>query len=240
MLHARSTLNKILLIFAAMAGVEFFFFYRRLNTVSSAIDKESQLSRSLGSILTDSRIHLVFLAVFLILTILLTLNGYEFKGKISYTIRRLSIAEKCYFFLQGLYYSGVYLLFLMFQIFLIFLLSTYYFRAVPESYYSNQTLFTLFYSNDFLHSLLPLEETIRSVTNLIMTLALGFSAAFSSYCQRGKSKRGGNIVVLTFLYALTFQSGLGTYFYIVILTTSITSLILIVFSMLRKEERCDV
>lgn len=234
MLHVRSSIYKILLVFAVMAASEAFFFSTHLNKIMSSDSSEDKIRLGLGCILEDSRIHFLFLAAFLLISIILLSQGFDFKEKTVYTIRRLSIPEKQYFLLQGLYYTLVYLLLFCVQILLVYLLGRYYFITVPENNYSNQTFFLIFYSNQFLHSLLPLEETVRGVRNVIMIFALGYSNAYQSYTHR-RGKKQGMFLILSIFVILNFQSSLGSFVGdTLIIAASCTVLCFIGYSMLKR------
>lgn len=240
MLHIRSTFYKILIVFTAMASAEFFLFSRHLSKMLASDFDEDILRLGLGIIFDDSSIYSVFRIAFLIIGILLVLHSNEFKEKTSYSIRRLRIPEKHYFLLQGLYYSMIYVLFFTVQLVIIWLLSQYYFRTVPESFYSNQTLFLTFYSNSFLHSLLPLDETIKVVHNILIIFALGFSAAYQTYTQR-REKKQGMFYILALIVLLTFQSGLGTFGGdLFTILASVTVLCIIGYNMLRKGNGYEI
>lgn len=197
---------------------------------------EELMRLGLTHIFEESKIHLVFLGAFLIISIILTLNGFEFKNRISYTIRRLTLTEKEYFLLQGLCCSLIYLIFMTVQIALVYLLSVYYFHTVPEMYHSNQTLFVTFYMNDFLHSLLPLHDTVRVVRNVLMIIALGFSSAYQSYSQRRGSKQS-MFLVLAFMVVLCFKTSLGSFVGdTMIISGSVTALVIISTVMLKRGD----
>ena len=210
MLHIRSTFYKILLIFAGMTGLQIFLLSQEFTRMLNLWETDSQFYLSLDALITESGIHLVFLVGFLLITLILALNGFEFKEKISYTIRRLSLSEKHFFLLQGFYGSMIYLLLFFVEIGTIAVFSLYYLKTVPDSFYSNQTLFLTFYTNDFLHSLLPLEETVRVVRNILLVIAFGYTGAYQSYSQR-RGKKQWMVLLLTFLTILNFKSEIGTF-----------------------------
>jgi hypothetical protein len=210
MLHIRSTFYKILFVFAGMIGLQIFLLSQEFAEMLRMWHTDSYFYLSLDALITESGIHLVFLAGFLLITLTLTLNGFEFKEKISYTIRRLSLSEKHYFLLQGLYYSMIYLLLFFVEIGTIAAFSLYYMKTVPDGFCSNQTLFLTFYTNNFLHSLLPLEETVRVVRNILLVIAFGYTSAYQSYSQR-RGKKQWMVLLLTFLTILNFKSEIGTF-----------------------------
>jgi len=209
-LHIRSTFYKILLVFAGLFGIQFFLLTQKMHQYLDSWNRNHEIYMSLDVLIDESRIHLVFLAAFLFITLILTLHGFEFKEKISYTIRRLSIPEKEYFLIQGFYGSIIYLLLFLMELAIIAVFSCYYTRMVPEAFYSNQTLFLTFYTNDFLHSLLPLEEMVRVVRNILLIFTFGYTAAYQSYSQR-RGRKQWMLLLLTFLTVLNFKSALGTF-----------------------------
>ena len=233
MLHIGSTFYKILLIFAGMIGLQIFLLSQEFTEMLRIWHDDSQFYLSLDALITESGVHLVFLAGFLLITLLLTLNGFEFKEKISYTIRRLSLSEKHYFLLQGLYGSMIYLLLFIIEIGTIATFAFYYIKTVPDTFCSNQTLFLTFYTNDFLHSLLPLEETVRVVRNAFLIFTFGYTSAYQSYSQR-RGTKGWMVLLLSFLTILNFKSEIGTFIGdIFLIFVSATMLIIIGYHLLK-------
>jgi hypothetical protein len=216
-----------------MAGIQIFLLSQEFTRMLNLWQADSQFYLSLNALITESGIHLVFLAGFLLIALILTLNGFEFREKISYTIRRLSLSEKHYFLLQGFYGSMIYLLLFFVEIGTIAVFSLYYLKTVPDSFYSNQTLFLTFYTNDFLHSLLPLEETVRVLRNILLIITFGYTSAYQSYNQR-RGKKGWMILLLTFLTILNFKSEIGTFIGdIFLIFVTITMLLIIGWHMIK-------
>ena len=211
MLHVRSTIFEILFMFTYLAGIETFLFSRHLGAVYSKISTQGITSYPFTELISESHLVKIFVFAFFHLTLILVKNGMERKGKASYTIRRLPVTEKQYFLIQSLYHTTVYVLFMAFQLCILFLFYQYYMYKLPESFYSNQTLFLAFYSNDFLQGLLPLEETSRILRNILEILALGFTTAHVSYSQR-RRKKSFWIIPVGFITMLGFFNPLGSFF----------------------------
>ncbi len=240
MLHIRSTIYKILPVFLVMGSIEFLLFYRILERLSNPVYREDKYYQGFSYYVTASRIPFLFLAAFLLITLILTLHGFEFKEKNSYTLRRLRISEKKIFFLQGIFGTLIYFLLFAVQIFLIFLFAGLYFHIASADTYSAQTLFLSFYKNDFLHSLLPLEETFRVFRNLWGILALGFSSAYQSYCQR-RGKKSFLIIPVAFIGILTFQTSLGSqYGEYTMIAVSLIALFRIGYQITRKGDGYEI
>lgn len=210
MLHVRSSFYKILVIFAGLFGTQIFLLTKKLHYYIDLWNTDGEIYMSLDVLIDDSLIYLVFLIGFLLITLILTSQGFEFKEKISYTIRRLSIPEKQYYLIQGFYNSMIYLLLFLVELMIIAAFAFYSVNMIPDTFYSNQTLFLAFYTNDFLHSLLPLEETVRVVRNVFLIFTFGYVSAYQSYAQR-RGKKQWLLIIVTFLTVLNFKSALGTF-----------------------------
>lgn len=189
MLMARSSIYKIFGLFALTAAVEGVLFWLTLRR------DFAYGSFGLELVVEDSHISWVFGAGFLLMTLLLSLTGCEGKSRCGYTLRRLSVSERWVFVWQCVYNVLCYLLLWAVQILTaIALCRLYEAKAAPE-YVSGQTVFLAFYRSDFLHSLLPFEETVFWVRNAVFAVTLGICAARFPMAQR-KGKRFTELIVL--------------------------------------------
>lgn len=178
MLMVRSSFYKILGLLALMAVAEATLFH-------FALDGGANLEH----VVKYSRITYPFYIVFVLLTLLLCSAGCEFGSKTGYTLRRLSISEKRVFFWQCVYNTAAYLLFWAVQVLVAVALCTAYVTVFADSpYITHQTLFLAFYRSDFLHSLLPMENILFWVRNLLFFVSLGVTTAHFPYSQRRRSK----------------------------------------------------
>ena len=155
---ARSSFFKVLLILLAMCAVEFTFFHFGLKDALEAYEVVGSGMPSLERMFMRAATNVYFRVALALITVVICLPGCEFKSKTSYTMRRLSISERATFFHQAAYNALVYLMLFGVQLVAVFGLSQYYLSVVPEECISNQSMFLAFYRNDFLHSLLPLED----------------------------------------------------------------------------------
>lgn len=232
MLLEKKTIYKILLTFLAMVGIECGL---AVHLLYSYLSKEETPKITFQTLFSHSYIIPVFLGSFLILTLILCLNGCEFKGKPSYTLRRLSISEQSIFLWQSLYNSGCYFMLLAVQLAGILLLFFLFKAAAPNNTFYSQSLFITFYTNSFLHSLLPLEEISRWIRNICLCLGLGFAAAYQPFAQR-RRKRQGVILVLCYLAILCFRAPLGSFANdMFVIGTSIFTVGYLTYLVFRKE-----
>ena len=104
--------------------------------------------------------------------------------KTAYTVGRLQIGEKAFFYIQTAY--NFLMLFALFavQAILLFAMCKYYVSQAPSEIISEQSLFLAFYRVDFLHSVLPLDETFMVVGNLSIIIGLfNIVSLLNSFCK---------------------------------------------------------
>lgn len=196
LLAARAGVYRLILVLVLTAAAEGAFF--RIGLHSSALE----LAVRAGGM------AIVFCAAFLLLTLLLCGSGCAFSSQPGYTLRRLSVSERSVFLSQAAFHAAAYLILWCAQVLLALLLCRGYVAANPE-HSSSQSIFLAFYRNAFLHSLLPLEETGRWVSNTVLALGLGLCTAAIPFWQRRRQKKLVPILMIL-LAALFFRSPLGT------------------------------
>ena len=199
MLMARSSIYKVISVLMLMAVAEWGLFYRRL---AQGVMSDCH---NLEIVVDDSRIAWVFGVAFLLITIFLCQTGCGFSSKTGYTLQRLSISERMVFVWQSIYNVMCYCLFWFTQILIVFGLCSLYVNMAPKGYVTNQTVFLAFYRNDFLHSLLPMEDVGFWVKNVLSVLSMGICSAHYPMAQR----RGKKIQEVMFLTACVFVFFLG-------------------------------
>ena len=131
--------------------------------------------------------------------------------KTAYTVRRLQIGEKAFFYIQTAYNAFMLSILFFVQILLLFIMCKYYIYKVPSDLVSDMSLFFAFYRVDFLHSILPLDEVIMTLGNVALIIGLSFSiSSFSFKSRRGKF--GFSVIILLAVVLITFQRSLGSSF----------------------------
>ena len=80
--------------------------------------------------------------------------------------------------------------------------------VAQSEHVTNQTVFLAFYRNDFMHSILPLEGAMRWITNILILLGCGMSAAVFTYLQR-RGKVAWSLFVVVACVLVGFVQELG-------------------------------
>jgi len=233
---ARSSFFKVLLILLAMCAVEAAFFHFELQDALEAYEVVGSGMASLERMFMSAATNVYFRIALALITLVVCLPGCEFKSKTSYTLRRLSISERAAFFHQAAYNTLVYLMLFGVQLALVFGLSQYYLSVVPEECFSNQTIFLAFYRNDFLHSLLPLEDIGLWIRNGLLVITFGLATAEYPYRQR-RHKFSSTALALVVYTIVWFDQSIGQLGHVI--TTGIIALMLIgttIYTLAKKDE----
>lgn len=233
---ARSSFYKVILILLAMCAVEIAFFHFGLQDALEVYEAIDTGIPSLERRFMSAATNVYFRVALVLISIVICLPGCEFKSNTSYTLRRLSISERATFFHQAAYNALVYLILIAVQLVVVFGLSQYYLSAVPEECISNQTLFLAFYRNEFLHSLLPLEDVGLWIRNGLLVISLALAAAEYSYRQR-RHKFSSTALALGIYIIVYFDQSIGQLGHVI--TTGVIALIIIgevIYNLTKKDE----
>ncbi|MBQ8637809.1 MAG: hypothetical protein IJ468_01420 [Lachnospiraceae bacterium] len=209
MLFSRGVIYKLLLLLAAMAAVQttlFCLVYRAGMRL-----EDTMRGYSLEYVLACSRVEWVCGIGFLLLTVILCLQGCEFSSKSHYTMGRLSVSESRISWLRSGFHCCCYFLFLAMQVLILYGICRLYLWMIAADGYDvigDQTIMLAFWRSPFLHSLLPVGESSRMLRNLLLIAALGFGSARVPDCQRS-GQRCIAIIILTGLTLLFFCDEMG-------------------------------
>ncbi len=190
-LYIRSNIYKLITIISIMAFTQVLMFKNVLKTIIIDTSLETGLL-GIERYIEKSNIILVFGISFLILTAFLIISGCDSGSKQGYTLRRLRITEKKILICQTISNSLFYTVFLLSEVITVFIMCRMYMNFAAETntieatQINHQTIFLAFYRSDFLHSLLPLDDIIWHITNLLTILTFGFTAAVFPYFLRRK------------------------------------------------------
>ena len=175
MLYVRSTIYKFLLLMLAMAVAQSLLFMRAFLKADGFF--------GLNTIMGAARPGITFAACFLLLCALLCLTCCEFGSKQGYTLSRLRISQRMVFLWQAVANVGFVLLFWAAQIGIALAFCSFYAAYYPQG----QAAMLVFYSNSFLHGLLPLEDTGLLIRNIVWLAGLAVaSASFPVRMRRGE------------------------------------------------------
>ncbi len=210
-LIARGSVYEIITTMVLMVIAEIILFYNRLNHALRLVSADFSMEK-IETVMDQSLIKWVFAVGAIIITLSLFIMGSENNNtKTNYTIRRLSISEREFFFCQATYNTLIYIILWAVQTALVFGLCIWYTNSAPENTIGNQTVFLAFYRNEFLHSLLPLDDAAIWVRNIALAIGLGFAAAEFPYKQR-RHKNSTTAIALLLYAIIYFGRGIGDLF----------------------------
>lgn len=223
-LFTRSTMYRLFILLFGMAAAEAALFWVAMQTPAS-----------LEATFTQSRIPWACAIFFVLFAAVLARSGCDRGAKTGYTLRRLRIGHKSVFFCQSAYNAACYFIFWAVQTAIVFALFRYYTAAADASYVGSQSVLLAFYRDDFLHSLLPLEETSRYVRNGILAVCLGITTAYFPMRQRAE-KTAFEPIALVCLTLPFFPGGMGSFDGDMLLSVVALSLVAVVLWHVFEQE----
>lgn len=238
-LFARSSIVKVLLILLAMSTAEVVFFNIELQNRLETYEAIGSGMVNLEHVFDLAAINVFFRIALVLITLVLCLPGCSFKSNTSYTLGRLSITERAEFFIQAVYNTLIYVIFIAVQLVVAFVLSELYISSVPTECISNQTVVLAFYRNEFLHSLLPFEDVGIWLRNTLLIILFGLASAEFPYLQR-RRKFSSTSIALAIYTIVYFDQGIGELLHVI--TTSIIALMVIgevAYTLTRKDKEAD-
>lgn len=163
----------------------------------------------LENVVAGSRLGLVFGLFFFRVSHFLIRTGRLPGSRQGYTLGRLGVSERWVFFWQAVYNVLMYALFYMAECLIVLGLSQIYIHHAPAEYVTGQTVFLAFYRSPLLHSLLPMEDGLVWLRNIVLLLSLGICAAqYPMGIRRGK--RAKAVVFLMAMVPTFFVQPLGS------------------------------
>ena len=219
-----------------MCAVEFASFHIEFRGALETYEATGSGMASLERIFMMAATNVYFRIALALLTVVLCLPGCMFKSNTSYTLRRLSVSERTIFFHQATYNSLAYLILTAVQLTVVFGLSQYYLANAPAECISNQTITLAFYRNNFLHSLLPLEDIGLWIRNGLFMIAYGLAVAEFPYRQR-RHKFSTTAIALGIYMVLSFDQSIGQRFH-VITSAIIVCMVVgdVIYCLIQKDE----
>ena len=237
-LFTRNTIYKILLVLIAMGAAQIAMFrkvmYEWIPMDYYDLDFQAIEHYTLEYMVDKSKSAVFMGIAFVLITAILCWNGCNIGSKSSYTLQRLQVTEKKIFIMQSIYNSLCYVLLLGAQVGVFFIMSGMY--AKLAGHVTNQTVFLAYYRNAFMHSILPLEGTMRWIASTFIVLGCGMAAAVFTYLQR-RGKVAWSFFMVVACVLVGFKQELGNQITLVMMTI-IWGIIAIAsyFRMSQKEE----
>jgi len=216
----RSSSYKILLILLGMATVQLGLFYdtylkydyseeRLVASESSTVwGKGYGVTWTLESLVEESHVHMVFLAAFAMICLVLAWAQSERKGVHTYYFyERLQVGTKSRFVGWSLYNFACMILLLFAELLVVLGMGSIFIYMVPEEYESAQMFFMAFYKSRFLHNIFPMAEIYRWFRNVLLFGACSMEiAAFA--CMKRKP---WEMFMLILLILFGFVQDIGTF-----------------------------
>ncbi len=200
---ARGVVYKLLIIIALTAAAQIFMFMRAADSLLAYSDPRLGAPTFID-LTFRAKLPIICGAGFVLLCAAVCLNGCELKGsRISYTYRRLRISESAVL----AWHSGVnavcFLTYWASQAAIAILFWVLYTKNANAAGLIAQAPLVWFYNDEYLHTLLPIEDYLRFARNIIICLSLGFCSAAFSFRQR-RGKRAWGIFVLALVTFFSF------------------------------------
>lgn len=167
----------VLLLMAAVEGTLFYFIGQWM--INQQLAGELRVV-TLELIVEKARWKLVFIIVFTLVYFLLLYSGKAKGSHPEYTLYRLNLTPRSVFLWQVVYCIGCFFLVWVVQAAVAAGLGIYFVETAAPSLVTNQSLFLAFYRNNFLHSLIPLENVYGWIINLLFIIMLGILTAYEA------------------------------------------------------------
>ena len=214
---ARCSIYKVLLVLISMLIAQGICFYMTMLSPSGL---------GIEDYIEQSQFSLIFEIAHLLITIILVIPGMDIGSKQSNTLKRLRIKEKRIFWLQSLYNMLAYVLLWGAQLAMLLGCCLVYQKNIPTgTTLTNQTMFLAFYRNDFMHTILPLEDTPGWWMLVVICVTTAFTAAEFTKLRR-EGKFGFEILILIASVFIYLPRPLGYDFVFSIVVIGFTYLVL--------------
>lgn len=219
----RSSIYKVLGVLIAMVCAE---------VITCAISWQQPLAFMKPTIeewVDQSYLLVIFIVAYFLMNAVLVLHGTNIGSIQAYTLQRLRIPEKSVYRLQCLYNILCLGLLWVTQLAVLLGISAFYMQYKANVVKTNMTVFLAFYRNEFMHSILPLQDVGGWAMLVFFIVSTGIFAARFTKSQRG-GKLDWTLVVFLAAFCMFFPKGLGEPPIFVIVTLIIWS----VFGMGKK------
>ena len=184
----------------------------------------------------QSYIVITFGIAFFLLTKILSSTGTNVGSMQGYTLQRLRIEESEVHKLQCIYNILAYVLLWMTQLVVFLVAAVVYVTYKSNVVLTNQTVFLAFYRNEFMHSILPLEDGFGWCLIVFFIVVTGVLVARLSRMQRS-GQTAWSVVVFLVMSVFCFPRELGEQPLFVFVDASLWTLFLVLQAILNKEAR---
>lgn len=179
----RSSVYKVIGILAALVLVEVGTFYICLQ------QPLAQIQPNLEEVVDQSHFSIIALIAYMLLSVILVRPGMNVGSMQSYTLKRLRIQEKYIFVLQTIYNVLCYVLLWGTQVGILLVVSQFYMQYQISAIRTNQTIFLAFHRNEFMHAILPLQDSFKWFLLMGSILVSGVIMAAITWQQRNGGRK---------------------------------------------------
>jgi len=201
MAAAKNLLWKLLVVLALMAAAELWMFRSTMpgGPITDGLP--------FGKWLADSGAPLIFGIAFVLVTVLMSINGCDFSGgKLRYTLQRLPQSEAAVTTIWAVFNLGVYVILWAVELAVVLVCWSWYLAAQAGHTAPQLELLVACYSTDyFLHGLFPLANGFRWIKTIMGILCLSVGAAHFGFRQR-RGKIPYSLIPMAGLHWLAFRS----------------------------------
>ena len=199
-ISVRQTFYRFMAIAVLMSFTQAILFKRALERLSADFHTYPDMFAPLETVVSESRMHLVFIAALILLCLVLAYSACDSGSKSIYTLKRLAVSQERICCLWTVYYFFCISALILWQLGLIIIFSKVYTASGPGlySYSDAHTLFLAFWRNNFLHSIMPLEDISRHLRNISLIASLSMGITAFSFRQRTGKRSYSGILCLAF------------------------------------------
>lgn len=198
----RSSIYKVLGILIAMVVAE---------VITCAISWQQPLAYMKPTIeewVDQSYLLVIFIVAYFLMSAVLVLPGTNIGSVQGYTLQRLRISEKSVYRLQCLYNILCFGLLWVTQLVVLLGISAFYMQYKANVVKTNMTVFLAFHRNEFMHSILPLQDLGGWALLVFFIMCTGIFAARFTKSQRS-GKLDWTLVVFLAAFCIFFPQALG-------------------------------
>lgn len=226
----RNSIYKVLGLIAVMVAAE---------VITCAISWQQPLAYMKPNIeewVDQSHFVWMFMGTFIILSGVLAFYGTNIGSMQSYTLQRLRIPERSVYKLQCLYNILCLGLLWMTQVAVLLGICAFYMEYKVGVVKTNMTVFLAFHRNDFMHSILPLQDLAGWALLVFFIICTGVFAARFTRSQRD-GKIDWALVVYLAAFCIFFPRTLGEEPIFVFVMLIIWSVVLVTQAVMKWEVR---
>jgi len=229
-LAARMSIYKVMVLLIVLAAAETLLFLR--------VDEKMDYIYFIEDAVKESYIFFAYIIGFVLLCLILMESPKFGKSHQEYSIHRFGLSPKDTVIWWGVYNASAIIIFNIFQLLIIMALCSW--HMTNWNYSSgNQTMLLAFYRSAFLHELMPMDDWISWIKNIMVPAAAGIHIAYLGCIKR---RDHGALIGLLLGFGYVFPSLAGNYtgnysslYAIAAIAISIVTLVFTIYDLCVRE-----